>query len=135
MTAPHEPRKERWTSRTRGFLLWRNLLSPLGVATLHGLLATILYAPAIFLSQPLLMSTDNIRYVYPQFLLDVQALRHFDFPSWNQYIQAGVYLPASAYSIVYSPYIWLLSLAPARHLLAGITFLTIPHHVLPAVFS
>ena len=135
MTAPHKAlRTSRPDRPSRGFLLWRNLLSPLGVATLHGLLATVLYAPAIFLSQPLLMSTDNIRYVYPQFLLDVLALRIFDFPSWNQYIQAGVYLPASPYSIVYSPYIWLLSLVPSRHLLDGIAFLTIVHHVLAGVF-
>jgi hypothetical protein len=120
---------------SRGFLFWRNLLSPLGVATLHGLIATVLYAPAIFLSQPLLMSTDNIRYLYPQFLFDIRTLRAFDFPSWNQYMQAGIDYPASAYSIVYSPYIWLLSLWPSQRLLDGVTLLTIAHHILAGVFS
>jgi hypothetical protein len=120
---------------SRGFLFWRNLLSPLGVAALHGLIATVLYASAIFLGRPILRSTDNIRYVDPIFLFDTHTLRTFDFPSWNQYLQAGIDYSASAYSIVYSPYIWLLALWPSDRLLDGVTVLTIAHHILAGVFS
>ncbi len=125
----------RSVTASRGFLFWRNLLSPLGVATLHGLIATVLYAPAIFLARPFRLSTDNIRYIYPLFLFDTNTLRAFDFPSWNQYMQAGIDYSAAAYSIVYSPYIWLLSLWPSHRLLDGVTLLTIAHQILAGVFS
>src|SRR5580765_3914570 len=105
-----------------GFRFWRNLLSPFGVAALHALLAAGLYAHVIFFARPFLLSTDNIRALYPQFLFDIRTLRSFDFPSWNQNMQAGIDYSASAYSIVYSPYIWLLSLVPSRHLLDGVAF-------------
>src|SRR6266850_3908367 len=120
---------------SRGFLFWRNLLSPLGVATLHGLIATIFYAPAIFLGRPSIRSADDIRYLYPTFLFDTHTLRAFDFPSWNQYLQAGIDYSAAAYSIAYSPYIWILSLWQAHQLLDCVTFLTIAHQIIAGLFS
>lgn len=116
-------------------LIWRNMLSPCGVATVHALLAFILYRSSLIFGKPFLFSTDNVRYQFPQFLFDIHVLRTLDFPAWNQYLQAGIYYPACGYSIVYSPYIWLLSTVPLHHLLTAITLLTVAHQIAAGLFS